>query len=140
MTDDLDTPAWPEWAEPLRPDAPVRRRIRMAVLSHAESLFRIRRESWQDVASGWAAMLIPIAAVLLILFAGLAYQATAERGAPTSVAATTAPAAVTPSYEELMAGGDDQPPVLLTGADEPSRDALFTAVMRSAATRGPGGR
>lgn len=112
---------WPGWAEPLRLDDVSRRRLRRQILAGAAPLLGARRDTWQDVASGWAAMLIPVAAVLLVLFTGLAYQATSELAAPPPVAAA-------PSMEELMAGGE-APPGVLTASVEPSADAVLTAVM-----------
>lgn len=145
MRGNHDGPGWPGWAEPLRPDTLARRRLRRDVLARAEALLRVRRESWQDVASGWAAMLIPIAAVLLLLFTALAYRATLEMGASPVAAAPEARAPASPpeplerSYEELVAA-DDAPPGLLTGAEEPSRDAVLSAVIRTGSDPRPGGR
>lgn len=118
---DRERREWPAWLEPLRPDELSRARMRTAILGRAAPLLDARRlGSWETVAAGWARMLVPIAAVLLLLFAGLAYQA-----APRTIAAAPV------TLEELMAEDDAENTLAaLTSSVEPSPDWALTTVMR----------
>lgn len=135
---------WPAWAEPLRPDDVTRARLARQIMARARPLLGARRESWQDVASGWASMLAPLAAVLLLFFTALAYRASdggiavADLG-PEPVVEFAPPSG--PATVEELVGGGEAAPWLLTGAEEPSTDALLTAVMEPApAPAAPGER
>lgn len=112
---------WPAWIEPLRPDNFARARMRAAIMGRAASILDARGPgSWQEVASGWATMLLPIAAVLLLFFGGLAYQA-----APPAIARSPL------TLEELMRDDDPEGALgMLTTDVEPSPDWALTAVIR----------
>lgn len=112
---------WPAWVEPLRPDAVARGRLRAAIRRRAEPIFEAHRlGSWEDVAAGWARMLMPIAAVLVLFFAGLAHQATPR---------TVATPALT--LEELTQEEDPEGTLaVLTTSVEPSPDWALTAPIR----------
>lgn len=114
-------PDWPAWLDPLRPDEVTRARLRATIRGRATPILDSRRlGSWQDVAAGWATMLVPIAAVLLLFFGGLAYQAT-----PRTIAAAPV------TLEELIGEQDPEDGFgALTSTAEPSRDWALTAVMR----------
>lgn len=117
---DRNRQSWPRWLEPLRPDELSRARMRLAIRASAAAILGSRRiRSWEDVAAGWASMLVPIAAVLLLFFGGLAYQ-TAPR--------TMVSSPVT--LEELMPDEDPDGALgVLTTNVEPSRDWALTAVI-----------
>lgn len=118
--------SWPDGLEALRPDDLARRRMRRAIRAGATGLLRARRrQAWQEVAAGWATILAPLAALLAVAFAGLAYRA----AAPATATATTAPS--TPvTVEELAGPGEGGEPFgYLTGTDEPSTDRVLTAVI-----------
>lgn len=65
---------WPDWLEGLRPDEVTSARLRRSVAEAARPLLEARREDWWDVAAGWAGLLTPVAAMLVLVFAGLATQ------------------------------------------------------------------
>ncbi|MFW6084450.1 MAG: hypothetical protein ACODAA_04495 [Gemmatimonadota bacterium] len=69
---------WPDWLESLRPDDVTAARLRREITSAAGPLLDARREDWWDVASGWAGLLTPVAAVLALVFAGLALSQGAD--------------------------------------------------------------
>ena len=64
----------PRWFDTMRPDEVTAARLRRAILAAAQPLLAARRDSWWDVASNWATLLTPVAAVLTLLFAGLAIR------------------------------------------------------------------
>lgn len=64
----------PGWLDSMRPDEVTAARLRNAILDAARPLLAGRRDSWWDVASNWATLLTPIAAVLTLVFAGLAIR------------------------------------------------------------------
>lgn len=65
---------WPAWLGGLRPDEVTSARLRRSITQAAEPLLEARREDWWDVASRWAGLLTPIAAVLALVFGGLALR------------------------------------------------------------------
>lgn len=69
---------WPDWLESLRPDDVAAARLHRQIMSAAQPLLDARREDWWDVASGWAGLLTPVAAVLALVFAGLAIRQGAD--------------------------------------------------------------
>lgn len=69
---------WPDWLEGLRPDDLTQARMYREIMSAARPLLDARREDWWDVASGWAGLLTPVAAVLALVFAGLAMRQGAD--------------------------------------------------------------
>ncbi len=115
---------WPRWLEPLRPDEVTRARLTRHVSNEAEPLLHLRRAgaSWQSIAARWAVLLAPVAAVLAVVFAGLAYQAGSGEVRSADVPAVT--------VEQLVAeDAADAFPALLTSATEPSKDHLLEAAM-----------
>ena len=114
--------SWPDGLEALRPDDVARRRMRRAIHAGATRLLRKRRRrAWEEVAAGWATILAPLAALLAVAFAGLAYRATAPAPSTSSTPVTV---------EELAGPGDpDEPFGYLTESDEPSTDRVLTAVI-----------
>lgn len=112
---------WPSWLEPLRPDDVTRGRMRAAILARAAPILDSRRlGGWEDVAAGWATMLMPIAAVLVLFFGGLAYQATPRTLDVSPV-----------TLEELMRDEDPEGTLGVLAANvEPSPDWALTAVIR----------
>lgn len=65
---------WPDWLDGLRPDELTSARLRRSVVEAAAPLLEARRADWWDVASSWAGLLTPVAALLVLVFAGLAMQ------------------------------------------------------------------
>ena len=80
----------PRWLSELRPDDMTRARLRRSILEAAAPMLERKRLTWWEVASSWASILIPVAASVALLIAGLAIG---ER--PVS------------SSAELMAASDD---------------------------------
>lgn len=72
----------PRWVETLTPDDVTAARLRRAIEDAAGPLLAGRRDNWWEVASNWATLLTPVAAVLTLLFAGLAIQ----QGVPSDAA------------------------------------------------------
>jgi len=64
----------PRWVDTLAPDDVTAARLRRAIVDAARPLLAGRRDSWWEVASNWATLLTPVAAVLTLLFAGLAVR------------------------------------------------------------------
>ena len=62
---------WPEWLEGLRPDDLTSARLRSSIVQAGAPLLEARRDDWWDVASRWAGLLTPVAAVLVLVFGGL---------------------------------------------------------------------
>jgi len=62
----------PRWLSELRPDDLTRARLRRSILEAAAPLLEGRRVTWWEVASSWASILIPVAASVALLIAGLA--------------------------------------------------------------------
>ncbi|MFQ5680053.1 MAG: hypothetical protein ACE5HP_11420 [Gemmatimonadota bacterium] len=117
---ETDRRRWPGWLEPLRPDGSARFRMRSAILRRAVPLLEARRwQPWWEVAAGWSRMLLPIAAVFVLFFGGLAYRAS-----------RTAPAGPALTLEELaQPTGSEDSFALLTGGTEPSADRVLSVVM-----------
>ena len=70
------TTVWPAWLEALRPDELAQQRLRSRIMAQAEPLLAARRAmTWDEVASRWAMMLVPVAAVVTLVFGGLALRA-----------------------------------------------------------------
>lgn len=65
---------WPEWMESLRPDEMTSARLKRSISSAAAPLLAERREDLWDIASRWAGLLTPVAAVLALVFGGLAMR------------------------------------------------------------------
>jgi hypothetical protein len=67
-----DSSNWPRWLHELRPDDITRARLRRSIMETAAPLLEMRRVTWWEVASSWASILIPVAAAVALLIAGLA--------------------------------------------------------------------
>lgn len=65
---------WPDWLESLRPDDVTSARVRRSIAAAAQPLLEARRDDWWDVASRWAGLLTPAAAVLALVFGGVAMR------------------------------------------------------------------
>lgn len=65
---------WPDWLESLRPDEFTSVRLRHSIAAAAEPLLEARRDDVWNVASRWAGLLTPAAAVLALVFGGLAMR------------------------------------------------------------------
>lgn len=120
---DPDERRWPAWLEPLRPDELTRLRLRREILAAAAPLLRARAGSWQDVAAGWSSVLAPIAAALALAFGVLAHRAARSEAPPALEIVERA------EWEPLLGLTPESPPALLTGDREPTREAVFTAVL-----------
>lgn len=103
---------WPDWLEPLRPDEVTSARLRRSVAEAARPLLEARREDWWDVASGWAGLLTPVAAMLVLVFAGLATQQQA-------------------GDEALVAGGLDSTPDVVDALRSEAAPAGFSELATS---------
>ena len=115
----IDKQAWPSWLEPLRPNDSSRFRMRTEILRRAAPLFESRRLPWQQVAADWSHMLLPIAAAMVLFFAGLAYEASRPE-----------PAGPPLTLEELIQPADlDDSFSLLTAGTDPSTDHVLSLVM-----------
>jgi len=60
------------WLSELQPDDITRARLRRSILEAAAPLLERKRVTWWEVASSWASILIPVAASVALLIAGLA--------------------------------------------------------------------
>lgn len=65
---------WSEWTRELRPDEVTSARLRRAIAEQAGPLLAARRDDWWSVASGWSGVLIPAAAVITLVFGGIALR------------------------------------------------------------------
>jgi hypothetical protein len=88
----------PRWVDVLGPDELTRERLRRSIVNAARPLLEARRITWWEVASSWASLLIPVAASIALLIAGLAIG---DRPASRSVAALDL-AADDLEYEEFV--------------------------------------
>ena len=115
---------WPGWLEPLRPDALTRTRMKRGILARALPLLEARRPlMWQDIAAAWSRTLVPLAAAMMVVFAGLAYSA--ARRPATQAVAELPPAILLEGVVEPA----DRLPDVLTAASEPGADEWLTAVI-----------
>jgi hypothetical protein len=67
-----DSSNWPRWLSELRPDDVTRMRLKRSIAAAAAPLLESRRITWWEFASSWASLLIPVAAAIVLLIAGLA--------------------------------------------------------------------
>ncbi|MCL7964112.1 MAG: hypothetical protein M8858_01685 [marine benthic group bacterium] len=88
----------PRWVLELGPDELTRARLKRSVADAARPLLQARRITWWEVASSWASLLIPVAASIALLIAGLAIgDRPASRTASTVVFSSD-----TLGYEEFV--------------------------------------
>lgn len=117
------TRRWPGWLAGLAPDDLTRRRMRSRILGEAAGLLRARRSvSWWAVTDRWTTRLLPLAAALALVFAGVARQA------------SDAPVAfdTPPTVDELLESANpDGPPAVLTSSVEPGLDQLLSAAVNT---------
>lgn len=119
---------WPAWLDGLRPDEVTSARLRRSILQAAEPLLEARREDWWDVASRWAGLLTPIAAVLALVFGGLALRQ--EIGGETLVTMDTEPTA-----DVLEALRTETAPAGFSEFAEADHDVVFAALGEAALRR-----
>lgn len=112
---------WPEWLESLRPDDVTAARLHRRITSAARPLLDARREDWWDVASGWAGLLTPVAAVLALVFAGLALS----QGA---VGETVAAADLEPAGDVVEAIRTEAAPAGFSEFASSDHDIVFAAL------------
>lgn len=112
---------WPDWLLSLRPDQLTRERMRRRIVGEAALVLRARRSgSWWLVADRWTTRLLPLAAALALVFAGMARRA--------SHIATIAD--LPPTVDELLQSANPNgPPAVLTAATEPGLDQLLSAAV-----------
>jgi hypothetical protein len=89
---------WPAWLSELGPDDLTRERLRRSIAVAAAPLLEARRVTWWEVASSWASLLIPIAASIALLVAGLAIGDRPVSDSSTALAAADEALA----YEEFV--------------------------------------
>ncbi len=96
---------WPQWLEPLRPDDLSRRRMLGEIMRRARPMLAHREPDWLGVAAGWATMLVPVAAIITLVFGGIAIQASGPSavadGPATAVTDETAAAQRVADAEDL---------------------------------------
>lgn len=88
------------WLESLQPDDVSRRRMRRAIMDRARPILERREADWYDVAAAWATILAPIAAMITLIFMGIALQASDRPG-------ETATAVVPVETAPIVADPDD---------------------------------
>ncbi len=130
MSEDRDRiggtrPKWLEYLEPLRPDEMTGHRLRRGIVTAAEALMERHAPSWFEVTAGWSSVLAPLAAGLLIVFATLAYRASAPDVVDAVAIEPPEPLELVPS----LAPDAEAPPALLIDFAEPSRDAVLAAAL-----------
>jgi len=112
---------WPDWLLSLRPDQLTRERMRRRIVDEAGAVLRARRTgSWWAVADRWTTRLLPLAAALALVFAGLA------RWASQTPSVVDMPPTVA---ELLQSANPNGPPAVLTSATEPGLDQLLNAAV-----------
>ena len=117
---------WPAWLESLRPDDVTSARMHRSVLEAAAPLLEARREDWWTIASSWARLLIPAAAVVTIVCGSLAV-----RDEPAVMAAgETEPAA-----DVVDALRSEAAPAGFSEFEETDHDVVFAALGEAARLR-----
>lgn len=119
---------WPEWLEGLRPDDVTAARLHRQITSAARPLLDARREDWWDVASGWAGLLTPVAAVLALVFAGVAVSQGAD-------GETVAAADVEPASDVVEALRSETAPAGFSEFDGAGHDIVFAALGEASGRR-----
>jgi hypothetical protein len=109
----------------LGPDDLTRARLRRSIAKAARPLLQARRLTWWEVASSWASLLIPVAASIALLIAGLAIG---DRRTAHSVSDVTA-AADTLEYEEFVEWASaEELPHSFPGDSLADLDVVLTAI------------
>ncbi len=115
----------PRWVAELRPDDLTRQRLKRSIADAARPVLEARRLTWWDVASSWASLLIPVAASIALLIAGLAIG---DRPA-SRTASTTAFSADTLGYEEFVDWASaEELPRAFPGDSLADLDVVLTAI------------
>ena len=111
----------PGWLDSLKPDELSRERLRRHVLAEAAVILRARRAgNWWSVADRWTTRLLPLAAALALVFAGMAQW----------VSQLPAVAEMPPTVDELLRSANPNgPPDVLISATEPGLDQLLSAAV-----------
>ena len=118
---------WPDWLESLRPDDVTSARMHRSVMEAAAPLLDARREDWWAVASSWARVLIPAAAVVTIVCGSLAV-----RDEP---AVTVAASETEPSADVVDALRSETAPAGFSEFEETDHDVVFAALGEAARLR-----
>ena len=115
----------PRWVNELVPDDLTRARLRRSIAEAARPLLQARRITWWEVASSWASLLIPVAAGIALLIAGLAIE---DRPASRSVS-TVAISADTLGFEEFVEWASaEELPHTFPGDSLADLDVVLTAI------------
>ena len=130
---------WPDWLDSLHPDEVTSARLRRSIGDAAAPLLAARRDDLWDVASRWAGLLTPVAAVLALVFGGLAVRQGAD-GETVAVAEAEMTDVVDALRSETVPAGFSE-----TGTAD--HDVVFAALGEAARLRprpappvGPGSR
>lgn len=118
---------WPDWLESLRPDDLTSARLRSSVMLAAEPLLEARRDDLWDVASRWAGLLTPLAAMLVLVFGGLAVRGEVADESLTLTAAQPAPDLVELLHAEAAPAGFSE--------SDTNDDVVFAALGEAARQR-----
>jgi hypothetical protein len=115
----------PRWVNELVPDDLTRARLSRSIAEAARPLLQARRITWWEVASSWASLLIPVAAGIALLIAGLAIE---DRPASRSVS-TLAVSTDTLGYEEFVEWASaEELPHAFPGDSLADLDVVLTAI------------
>jgi hypothetical protein len=120
-----DPESRPRWVNELGPDDLTRARLRRSIANAARPLLQARRLTWWEVASSWASLLIPVAASIALLIAGLAIG---DRPTAHSVSDVAA-AADALEYEEFVEWASaEELPHSFPGDSLADLDVVLTAI------------
>jgi hypothetical protein len=109
----------------LGPDDLTRARLKRSIADAARPLLQARRLTWWEVASSWASLLIPIAASIALLIAGLAIG---DRPA-SRTASTVVHSSDTLGYEEFVEWASaEELPSAFPGDSLADLDVVLTAI------------
>lgn len=75
--------------------------MRQAIIDRARPMLERREADWYDVAAAWATILAPIAAMITLVFMGIALQASSRPDEPAAVAVTVETAPIVADSEDL---------------------------------------
>lgn len=114
-----------DWTRELRPDELTSARLRRAIGARAEPLLAARREDLWSVASGWAGVLIPVAAMATLVFAGIAVRGGTD-------GTTVALSGMEPATDVVETVGSETVPAGFRDADAAADDVVFAALGEAA--------
>jgi len=75
--------------------------MRQAIIDRARPMLERREADWYDVAAAWATILAPIAAMITLVFMGIALQASSRPEDTATAAATVETAPIVADSEDL---------------------------------------